>query len=34
MGSPDSYYESSEEEDFPEAIRLARAREKRFQVRM
>ncbi|CAB3982261.1 F-actin-monooxygenase MICAL3 isoform X14, partial [Paramuricea clavata] len=32
VGSPDSYYDSSEEEDLPEAIRLARAREKRFQL--
>ena len=32
VGSRESYYESSEEEDLPEAIRKAKAREKRFQV--
>lgn len=31
-GSPDSNYDSSDDEDVPEAIRRARAREKRFQV--
>ena len=30
--SLESYDDSSEEENLPEAIRLARAREKRFQV--